>query len=60
MEIKSLIKKVFCSGNSFTKPIALIIINFNRAENNSWSTDSVWPDHGHDRSNSHIAGHFWI
>ena len=29
------------------------------AQNNGWSTDNVWPDRGLDRSNSHIAGHFW-
>ena len=29
-----------------------------RAENNGWSTDNVWPDRGLDRSNSGFAGHF--
>ena len=31
-----------------------------RAANNGRSTDKVWPDRGLDRSNSGLAGHFWI
>ena len=33
-------------------------IESDRAENNSRSTDIVWPDRRLDPSNSHLAGHF--
>ena len=33
-------------------------IDYDRAENNSRSTDIVRPDRGLDQSNSHLAGHF--
>ena len=33
-------------------------IESDRAENNSRSTDNVWPDRPLDPSNSHLAGHF--
>ena len=35
-------------------------IESDRAENNSRSTDNVWPDRRLDPSNFHLAGHFWI
>ena len=31
-----------------------------RAVNNAWSIDNVQPDRRLDRSNSGLAGHFWI
>ena len=36
------------------------LILINRAANNGRSTDNVRPDRGLDRSNSGLAGHFWI